>query len=93
MRWYGRSGRCTCISKGVSLPDIGWIVGIYGFTWGGAQFFTGKLSDRIGRHHLNGLGMWVCGASVALMPLASGAAWCGTAAAVAGLGMAMLYLN
>ena len=79
--------------QGVSLPGIGWIVGIYGFTWGGVQFFTGKLSDRIGRHHLNAWGMWVCGAGVALLPLGSGSLWWGVSAAVAGLGMAMLYPN
>ena len=79
--------------QGVSLPGIGWIVGIYGFTWGGAQFFTGKLSDRVGRHRLNAWGMWVCGAGVALLPLGSGSLWWGASAAVAGLGMAMLYPN
>lgn len=79
--------------QGVSLPGIGWIVGIYGFTWGAAQFFTGKLSDRVGRHQLNAWGMWVCGAGVALMPLGSGAAWWSASAAIAGLGMAMLYPN
>jgi MFS family permease len=79
--------------QGVSLPGIGWIVGIYGFTWGGAQFFTGKLSDRVGRHHLNGGGMWLCGVSVALLPLGTGSLWWGTAAALTGLGMAMLYPN
>jgi MFS family permease len=79
--------------QGVSLPGIGWIVGIYGFTWGGAQFFTGKLSDKVGRHRLNAWGMWVCGAGVALLPLGSGSAWWGACAAVAGLGMAMLYPN
>jgi MFS family permease len=79
--------------QGVSLPGIGWIVGIYGFTWGGAQFFTGKLSDRVGRHRLNAWGMWVCGAGVALLPLGSGAIWWGASATVAGLGMAMLYPN
>ena len=79
--------------QGVSLPGIGWIVGIYGFTWGGAQFFTGKLSDRVGRHRLNAWGMWVCGAGVALLPLGSGSLWWGVSAAVAGLGMAMLYPN
>ncbi|WP_292454133.1 MFS transporter, partial [Methylibium sp.] len=61
--------------QGVSLPGIGWIVGIYGFTWGGAQLVTGKLSDRVGRHLLNSWGMWICGAGVALMPLGSGALW------------------
>jgi MFS family permease len=79
--------------QGVSLPGIGWIVGIYGFTWGAAQFFTGRLSDRRGRHQLNVWGMWVCGAGVAMMPLGTGAAWWSVSAAVAGLGMAMLYPN
>ncbi|MDO8419059.1 MAG: MFS transporter [Rubrivivax sp.] len=79
--------------RGVDLPGIGWIVGVYGFTWGAAQFFTGKLSDRLGRHLLNAWGMWICGAGVALMPLGTGAAWWSGSAAVAGLGMAMLYPN
>jgi MFS family permease len=78
---------------GVDLPGIGWIVGVYGFTWGAAQFFTGKLSDRLGRHLLNAWGMWICGAGAALMPLDEGAAWWSMSAAVAGLGMAMLYPN
>lgn len=79
--------------RGVSLPGIGWIVGVYGFTWGAAQFFTGKLSDRLGRHQLNSWGMWICGVGVALMPLGSGAGWWSASAAIAGLGMAMLYPN
>lgn len=79
--------------RGVALPGIGWIVGVYGFTWGAAQFFTGKLSDRLGRHLLSAWGMWICGAGVALMPLGEGAAWWSVSAAVAGLGMAMLYPN
>lgn len=79
--------------QGVGLPGIGWIVGVYGFTWGGAQFITGRLSDRFGRHHLNAWGMWVCGAGVALLPLGSGSAWWSASAAIAGLGMAMLYPN
>jgi MFS family permease len=79
--------------QGVGLPGIGWIVGVYGFTWGAAQLFTGRLSDRLGRHLLNSWGMWTCGAGVALMPLGHGAVWWGTSAAIAGLGMAMLYPN
>ena len=79
--------------QGVGLPGIGWIVGVYGFTWGGAQFFTGRLSDTLGRQRLNVGGMWLCGAGVALLPLGSGALWWSASAAVAGLGMAMLYPN
>lgn len=79
--------------RGVSLPGIGWIVGVYGFTWGAAQFFTGRLSDSVGRHRLNVWGMWICGAGVVLLPLGGGAAWWSFSAGVAGLGMAMLYPN
>jgi MFS family permease len=79
--------------RGVDLPGIGWIVGVYGFTWGGAQLVTGRLSDRFGRQRLNVGGMWLCGAGVALLPLGHGEAWWSFAAALAGLGMAMLYPN
>ena len=78
---------------GVSLPDIGWIVGVYGFVWGGSQFFTGKLSDHVGRHWPNVLGMWICGGGVAMMLLNTGIAWWSLSAAVSGLGMALLYPN
>ncbi len=80
-------------AKGVSLPGIGWIVGVYGFTWGGAQLLSGRLSDRWGRHRLNVAGMWICGAGVALMVLGEGNLWWSLSAAVSGLGMAMLYPN
>jgi MFS family permease len=79
--------------KGVSLPGIGWIVGVYGFTWGASQLVTGRLSDHWGRQKLNVAGMWICGAGVALMLLGEGAAWWSFSAAVSGLGMAMLYPN
>jgi len=78
---------------GTTLPQVGWITGMYGFTWGIAQLFTGRLSDRVGRHRLNVLGMWLCAAGVALLPLGYGAIWWGMAAALTGLGMAMLYPN
>ena len=29
--------------NGLSLAQIGWVVGVYGFVWGGAQLFTGTL--------------------------------------------------
>ena len=79
--------------KGVSLPNVGWIIGFYGFMWGGSQLFTGRLSDRIGRHILNVWGMWICGAGVAAMMLGDGVAWWAASAAVSGLGMALLYPN
>jgi MFS family permease len=79
--------------KGVSLPNVGWIIGFYGFVWGGSQLFTGRLSDRVGRHMLNVWGMWICGAGVAAMMLGDGVAWWAASAAVSGFGMALLYPN
>ncbi|QIB64259.1 MFS transporter [Kineobactrum salinum] len=79
--------------QGVSLTNVGWIIGIYGLVWGSSQLFTGWLSDRIGRHRPNVLGMWVCGAGVAMMLLGQGVAWWSLSAAVSGFGMALLYPN
>ena len=78
---------------GVSITGIGWVVGTYGFVWGGAQFFTGKLSDHVGRHVLNVWGMWLCGAGVGLMLVGDNAAWWTICAGLSGLGMALLYPN
>lgn len=78
---------------GLSLPDIGWVVGVYGFVWGGSQFFTGKLSDHVGRHKPNVGGMWICGVGVAMMLWNEGALWWSLSAAVSGFGMALLYPN
>jgi len=78
---------------GVGVSNIGWIVGAYGFVWGGAQFFTGKLSDHVGRHVLNVWGMWLCGAGVGLMLVYDGVLWWSMSAALSGFGMALLYPN
>ena len=80
-------------TSGVSLPGIGWIVGTYGFVWGGSQLFTGRLSDHVGRFWPSVLGMWICGAGVAMMVLGDGAFWWSVSAGVAGFGMALLYPN
>ncbi len=79
--------------KGVSLTNVGWIISFYGFTWGGSQLITGRLSDRIGRHVMNVSGMWICGAGVAAMVLGEGNVWWAFSAAVSGFGMALLYPN
>ncbi len=79
--------------KGLSLPNVGWIISFYGFVWGGSQLITGKLSDKIGRHILNVSGMWICGAGVAAMMLGDGIVWWAASSAVSGFGMALLYPN
>lgn len=80
-------------AAGLSLPEIGWVAGIYGIVWGASQIVTGPLSDRVGRFWPNVGGMWICGAGVALMVLGQGIAWWGVSAAITGFGMALLYPN
>ena len=79
--------------QGLSLANIGWVVGIYGFVWGGSQFLTGKLSDHVGRLWPITIGMWVCGAGVGLTLLGDTLWWWSVSAAVTGFGMALLYPN
>jgi MFS family permease len=79
--------------RGLSLPEIGWVVGSYGMVWGGSQLFTGPLSDKVGRHWPNVSGMWICGAGVAMAVLGEGFLWWSFSAAVSGFGMALLYPN
>lgn len=78
---------------GLSLAHIGWVVGVYGFVWGGSQFVTGKLSDHIGRRKPIVWGMWLCGAGVGMMLLGETIAWWSVSAAITGFGMALLYPN
>lgn len=81
------------ISAGATLPEVGWVVGIYGLVWGGSQLFTGRLSDHVGRFWPNVIGMWICGAGVAMVPGGAGLIWWSLSAGVAGLGMGLLYPN
>lgn len=79
--------------KGLNLTQASSIIGVYGIVWGTSQLITGPLSDRVGRHWLNGMGMWLCGTGVLLMLLDEGALWWTFSATVTGFGMAMLYPN
>ncbi|QKT03563.1 MFS transporter [Ectothiorhodospiraceae bacterium 2226] len=79
--------------QGLSLAGIGWVVGIYGFVWGGSQLFTGRLSDHVGRMKPIVWGMWICGAGVGLTLLGESVWWWSFAAAITGFGMALLYPN
>lgn len=79
--------------RGLSLPQIGWIVGTYGIVWGISQFFTGRLSDRIGRLKPIVWGMLLCGGGIGLMPMFPSASGLTLSAALSGLGMALLYPN
>jgi len=78
-------------AKGLTIIEIGWVVGVYGLVWGGSQLWTGPLSDRIGRKIPIVLGMWICGAGVAATMLVDTLTYWGVTAAITGVGMALLY--
>jgi MFS family permease len=79
--------------KGLTLPQVGWVIGSYGLVWGSAQMLTGRLSDRIGRQRPNVWGMLICSLGVAAMVVQDGVLWWSLWAGVTGLGMALLYPN
>jgi MFS family permease len=78
-------------ARGLSLIDIGWIVGVYGFVWGGSQLWTGPLSDAVGRKWPIVIGMWTCAAGIAATLFADGMVEWSLSAGVTGVGMALLY--
>ncbi len=78
-------------SRGLSLIDIGWIVGVYGFVWGGSQLWTGPLSDAFGRKWPIVIGMWICAAGITTTLFADGMFEWSLTAGVTGVGMALLY--
>jgi len=78
-------------SRGLSLIDIAWVVGVYGFVWGGSQLWTGPLSDIIGRKLPIVIGMWTCAIGVGAVLFVDGIVAWSLAAAVTGVGMALLY--
>lgn len=78
-------------ARGASLVEIGWITGIYGMVWGASQLWTGPLSDRIGRKVPIVAGFALAGLGTLAFPHLSGLVAWGTAAAVTGVGMALLY--
>jgi MFS family permease len=78
-------------TRGLSLIDIGWVVGVYGFVWGGSQLWTGPLSDAMGRKWPIVTGMWVCSLGVMMTLFVDGMVAWSMAAAVTGVGMALLY--
>lgn len=79
------------IAEGASLIEIGWVTGIYGFVWGGSQLWTGPLSDAVGRKPPAVAGFFLCAIGVLAFPLFGFVFAWSVAAAVTGIGMALLY--
>jgi MFS family permease len=78
-------------AKGLTLLEIGWVVGIYGFVWGGSQLWTGPLSDAVGRKWPIVIGMWMCAFGVAATLQVEGVFLWSLTAGITGVGMALLY--
>jgi MFS family permease len=74
-----------------SLATISLIAGLYGGIWGFAQFGTGLLSDYTGRKPLIVVGLVLLGGGLAAMVSLHGTVGWSLAAAVMGLGMALVY--
>jgi MFS family permease len=79
--------------RGLSVVQTGWVTGVYGIVWGASQLWTGPLSDAIGRKRPIVAGLWILGIGIAVVPLASGETAWAVAAAIMGVGMALLYPN
>lgn len=77
--------------QGASLIEIGWVTGIYGFVWGGSQLWTGPLSDVVGRKWPTVAGFFLCSGGVITFPFLVTLTRWAVAAAVTGVGMALLY--
>lgn len=81
------------LQQGLTLVQAGSIIAIYGLTWGGLQLITGPLSDRMGRKGLIVWGMVFSGIAMLAIPFTTTVGLWSAEAALAGIGMAMLYPN
>lgn len=78
-------------AAGLSVAEIGVLAFAYPAMWGLLQLWTGSLSDRLGRKPLIASGMAVQGIALFITALSNGfLPWLG-AAALLGLGTAMVY--
>ncbi|QLG26508.1 MFS transporter [Halorarum halophilum] len=80
-------------TAGLSVAQVGVVVGVYGGVWGVLQLFTGQLADEVGRRPPVVAGMFLAGVGVLATGLVTGYwSWL-LAAGVTGVGMALLYPN
>jgi MFS family permease len=78
-------------AAGLGLVQIGILASVYPAVWGVTQVATGALSDRVGRKRLIVAGMLLQAAAIAATAATTGFLPWLVAAAVLGLGTAMVY--
>jgi MFS family permease len=76
---------------GLSIERIGLIAAVYPGVWGLGQLATGALSDRLGRKWMIAAGLWVQAVGIIMIVAARGFGMWITAAALMGLGTALVY--
>jgi MFS family permease len=78
-------------SRGLTVVEIGVLAATYPGVWGVTQIATGAASDRIGRKRLIVAGMLLQAAAIGMVALSTTFATWFVAAALLGLGTAMVY--
>ncbi|MHB1431667.1 MAG: MFS transporter, partial [Streptosporangiaceae bacterium] len=81
------------LHKGLSLPAIGLLAGVYAWVWGLGQVASGALADRIGRKTPITTGTFLIGAGITVIVTGGTRPLWFTGAAVMGAGMALAYPN
>ena len=81
------------LHKGISVANIGLLVGVYAWIWGAGQVFTGALADRIGRKIPITSGTLLVGIGVVTVVVSSTFFHWAVGAGVMGVGMALVYPN
>ncbi len=81
------------LHKGISVANIGLLVGVYAWVWGAGQVFTGALADRVGRKIPITSGTLLVGIGIVTVVASSTFSHWAIGAGVMGVGMALVYPN
>jgi MFS family permease len=81
------------LHRGLSVPVIGLLVGVYAWVWGLGQVAAGALADRIGRKAPVTAGTLLIGAGIVIIAATGTRPPWFAGAAVMGAGMALAYPN
>ena len=81
------------LHHGLSVANIGVLVGVYAWVWGLGQVPTGWLADRVGRKWPITAGTFLIGAGIVIIVSTSTLAVWYLGATVMGIGMALAYPN